>query len=298
MPRRSLRVKPAAAYTKDVSRTKRHLRGGTVSMKLRVLHALLERLGSSRLESSAESEHVSWTYERQQPKCLGTTAEASDRLSSWCWYVRPAWHARSSGPVKAASVSHVAWQSCSDACTNRGSEGRDFAQERISQGMQDQETPQFSGFHLEEYKSLRQEIADDDKEIARVIAFCSTASAGIWIWLFKGEVTGFEIIAILPAVIVAFGYIRTKAIFNGIYRIAAYLRTLETKYAEPDLHGWETCLAKEREKDNKKKSPSASLHHATNYFLWSLLVVNIAFGLLYVWRTVGRTLVARLAGTN
>ena len=136
-------------------------------------------------------------------------------------------------------------------------------------------------FHIEEIKGLRHEIAANDAEISRVETFCATAVGGIWLWLLREHPPDWQFILPIPLLVIFFGMVRTSALFGGLKNIAAYLRTLDAKYADETLGGWETCIQKIRDGRIKRKHPSTSYQHSTNFFMGGLLIVDVAMSLAY-----------------
>jgi hypothetical protein len=135
-------------------------------------------------------------------------------------------------------------------------------------------------FHLEEYKSLRTEIAADDADIRRLERLCATGCAVVWVWLFGRPREIWSVVALVPTLIAIFGWARTSALYKGMLDIAEYVRQIEKQFAQPPLVGWETYLHPKRQ---GRASSELTMMRSSHAF-WALLTgVTVVFALAYLF---------------
>jgi hypothetical protein len=134
-------------------------------------------------------------------------------------------------------------------------------------------------FHLEEYKTLRAEIASDDADIRRLERLCAAGCAAVWVWLFGGIDDAWPGLAFVPVLIVFFGWLRATILYRGMLRIAEYIRHIEAQYACTPLVGWETFLNARR---NESQLTTLTMFRSSHLFWCSLAVSSVVLGALHI----------------
>lgn len=94
-------------------------------------------------------------------------------------------------------------------------------------------------FHLEEWKSLREEIAANGKEMRDTERNIVIACFAIWIWIIKEKEYAYWPALLLPPVAALLGMWRCKALGNATWDIGMYLKKIETEYGFIPNLGWE-----------------------------------------------------------
>lgn len=100
-----------------------------------------------------------------------------------------------------------------------------------------------SAFHLQEYAELRQEILVNTEETRKLEMYCLIAVALVFSWVAtEGSkapyASNLYFTASMPAVLVAFGWMKSMAIEQNIVRLGKYISILEKRLAK-DGRGWE-----------------------------------------------------------
>jgi hypothetical protein len=113
-------------------------------------------------------------------------------------------------------------------------------------------TEQFQ-FHLEEYKSLRQEIDTRIKEIFTIVVYCVTAISAVYGTILAGVLTGHVVpsdrpllsnVLLVTCIFPVFGWFKSFELSSMIWTIAEYLRSIERKIG---VVGWEQRIQHRRE---------------------------------------------------
>ena len=148
----------------------------------------------------------------------------------------------------------------------------------------DRRLAEFS-FHLEEFKSLRDEIARLDQAKRQYEIFTIMGIGLITAWLFTQQSTieadNMTIIWWSPLVVAALGYAQTRAYVRRSYQVGEYLNRLEDSFAARGL-GWEAFLAA------KRKPPEGARARTIRWFwnpgsvstvtkvIWTIVFVLLA----------------------
>jgi hypothetical protein len=161
-----------------------------------------------------------------------------------------------------------------------------FCHIRHSKGVSDDERAW--QFCLEEFKLLRSEIAADAAEIARVERFCATACAVIWAWLFAAEAQGLWILSAIPTLVSLYGLGRAGALYDGIQKIASYIRIVEKERTNRCDGAWECYIdgLRQRERAATRDLPSkirrkVTLSKTSRIFWTTLIIANIVLAAAY-----------------
>jgi hypothetical protein len=143
-------------------------------------------------------------------------------------------------------------------------------------------------FHLEEYKSLRQEAQEWVKESTKIQTMTVTAVALVYVWLVKEAPRAQEEdrwIWAVPSVIVMLAALRDFALFNRLKEISAYIALMEERYTlVPDertqhLCGWERWL--------KPRRDDKPLIARSIYTFWILFEISTLLAPFHEWRWRG-----------
>jgi hypothetical protein len=121
-------------------------------------------------------------------------------------------------------------------------------------------------FHLEEYRSLKNEVEYRVKATEQIELLVVVGIAGLYTWLSKESGTASGGIWWLPVVLVTLGAFRQIALLNRIMEITSYIREIENRLCLEDPGGWEHFLR------NIRRSPRGHLISMSGYFLWILLL--------------------------
>ena len=112
-------------------------------------------------------------------------------------------------------------------------------------------TDEQRAYHLEEYKCLKQEIADAFKESFQVVVFSVTANAAIIAFIAThGDATtqgAFRLLSAIPLFVAGASYALYLMRRRTISRIAQYLFRIEDVFAAEGL-GWERFYARDIQK--------------------------------------------------
>ena len=136
---------------------------------------------------------------------------------------------------------------------------------------------------LEEQKQRRHEV---DYLLARLESDQRNgllATGGLWAWFItnanslKGGLLA--LVAVLPAVLMAFFYYRSRGIRKDLNLITEYTRLLEDFFTVPENLGWERF----RESHRPKRVLHGSLKGKTHGFWIALIVLNLLFAAAFVW---------------
>jgi hypothetical protein len=124
-------------------------------------------------------------------------------------------------------------------------------------------------FHLEEWKSLREEIAANGKETRDTERNIVIACFVIWVWVLKEKDCAYWPALVLPPIAALLGMWRCNALGNATWNIGEYLKKIETEYRfSPDL-GWEHNFRGE-----VGESPQQHRLGVTATVFWSILVIG------------------------
>jgi hypothetical protein len=110
-------------------------------------------------------------------------------------------------------------------------------------------TPAQLQFHMEEYKSLRAEIAMCIKAQFDAFLYALVSNGGIMAWLLTHRddlaAYGFweqKFIALVPVLVTALALLWTFYYTKNIQRLSAYIRLIERRAGAPGL-GWDNFLS-------------------------------------------------------
>lgn len=101
-------------------------------------------------------------------------------------------------------------------------------------------------FHMEEYKSLREELMAAQAERRIIDRLGAAAIIAIYSWLLTtgaGAARPFQAAAwALPALVSLIGLLLSIRITAGVRTAGTYLGLIEDRYADPELAGWHSTL--------------------------------------------------------
>jgi hypothetical protein len=122
-------------------------------------------------------------------------------------------------------------------------------------------TTQKFQFHLEEYKSLRQEIDTRIKEIFTIVVYCVTAISAVYGTILAGVLTGHVVpsdrpllsnVLLVTCVFPLFGWFKSYELSSMIWTIAEYLRCIESSIG---VVGWEQRIEDLRARSRRGPFP-------------------------------------------
>jgi len=140
-------------------------------------------------------------------------------------------------------------------------------------------------FHLEEYKSLRAEIARWSQEIRYLERAGVIGPVILYSWLFANIANATKnpalfVLWLAPVVCAVFLWIRVVSIKRFGLVIAEYIKKIEATHRHPEVEGWEHFLATYRETKNTTWQRLV----LTEDGFWLLLTV--AYALVAAWRFI------------
>lgn len=133
-------------------------------------------------------------------------------------------------------------------------------------------------FHMEQYKLVRQELSERQKERQVMELYALGAIGAIYAW-FGSQASGSPLSQYAAAalvsipVLVCINALNTRA---GIMRLASYCRLIEEKMGGSDLPGWETFRSSIRGK--------TLLKYPTSTITVSIWIVVFAISLVFAVR--------------
>jgi hypothetical protein len=139
-------------------------------------------------------------------------------------------------------------------------------------------------FLLEEQKQRRLELSHLIKSIENDQRNAVVLTGAIWAWLLTNadKVSGPAnlIVAVLPALVIAFLFYRYRGLSQAIQLVAEYTRRLELVFELPDGLGWETHVLHLRD-DGRWPG---SLGKRARVLWASLVILNSVIGVVYYFR--------------
>lgn len=137
-------------------------------------------------------------------------------------------------------------------------------------------------FHLEEWKSLREEIAVNMKELRDTERNVVLVCFGLWVWILQAHNCDYAPALILAPISVLLGRWRYHALGMSILNIGKYLRQIENEFGQTEL-GWERCF-----RGSDEKNPlQHTLGRTANAFWWGMLFVSAGFSAV-IWFLICR----------
>ena len=116
--------------------------------------------------------------------------------------------------------------------------------------------PDSAAFHLEEYKSLRQEVDVRIRELNTLSIYCVTGQLAGFAFLLTLQfgttfhvisTSVFRIIAWLLLAFPVFGFLKAMELKLTVETISKYIAKIEDVYRYPILRGWEHVMRDERD---------------------------------------------------
>jgi hypothetical protein len=140
-------------------------------------------------------------------------------------------------------------------------------------------SPRGSAYHLEEFKSLRDEIAANNAATRETERLVALACFAIWVWVIRAKDFAFWPALVLPPVAVALGAWRAQALGVAMWEVGLYIRKLEETYGHVPPLGWERHFRGQQ----AEKPSQHRLGRTAQAFWWTLFVTAITFSIGIAW---------------
>jgi len=147
-------------------------------------------------------------------------------------------------------------------------------------------SPEMRTFHLEEWKSLREEVATAVRETRDAERYVLVGCFAIWMWILREHERAYVLALVLPVIAAVLGAWRVKALDEAIGYLGGYLRNLETRLGDPDS-GWERYF---RGVDGENRRAHEVGRSARAFWIITIIgsvVVSVAVGIT-VWNSSER----------
>ncbi len=138
-------------------------------------------------------------------------------------------------------------------------------------------------FHLEEWKSLREEIAANGKETLDTERNVVIATFAVWLWVLTQRDCAYWPALLLPPVTVALGMWRCQALGDAMWDIGQYLRKIEKTYGLPAL-GWESHFRGERGENPRQHRVGMTRKVFWRILLATSVIISVVAGARLCWR--------------